>query len=189
MCPAPEPRSRTMPALPSLGFDLGEEPATGYAFLAEPSFEDKHHEPDQDQKFAVSAARTFLEVMPDLANDEIARQQLRSFCMPILPSCGLDVEKELDEDSFGAVLGQEASDPILRCTPILPETETEPKSQMTPAGQGVARPGREGRVRTRLRFSGRAELRRQAQRTRPGSEVCCKGGTDILGGHARCDRR
>ena len=187
MCPAPEPRSRTMPALPSLGLDLDGEPASGYAVLAEPNFEEKHHEPDLDQNFsfgctpilpeteselnsemtppphwlakglhvraekeeftpdyafvaepsadekyhAVRVARTFLEVKPDVTDDEIASQQLRSYSMPILPSW-LDVEKERDENSFGALVGHKASDPILRCDPILPETESELNSQMTP---------------------------------------------------------
>ncbi|CAE7893049.1 unnamed protein product [Symbiodinium microadriaticum] len=176
-----------MPALPSLGLDLDGEPASGYAVLAEPNFEEKHHEPDLDQNFsfgctpilpeteselnsemtppphwlakglhvraekeeftpdyafvaepsadekyhAVRVARTFLEVKPDVTDDEIASQQLRSYSMPILPSW-LDVEKERDENSFGALVGHKASDPILRCDPILPETESELNSQMTP---------------------------------------------------------
>ena len=132
MCPAPEPRSRTMPALPSLGLDLEEEPASGYAVLAEPNFEEKHHEPDLDQQFAVRVARTFLEVIPDVADDEIASQQLRSYSMPILPSCGLDFEEETeDEESFGAFVSHAASEPIPRSTPIFHPNLAEPVVRAT----------------------------------------------------------
>ena len=201
MCAAPQARSRTMPALPSLGFDLEGEPAPGLAVLAEPSFEGKHHESeesfgasasqresdpmlpgtpilpdmeeelesemtplpdwlvngfvrvekensapgdavlaepsfegkhhesDQDQKFVFRVARTFLEVIPA----ESASPQLRSSSMPVLPSCGLDFQKEgEEEESFGASASQRESDPMLPGTPILSDTEEELESEMTP---------------------------------------------------------
>ena len=119
ICAAP-PRSRTMPALPSLSFDLEEEPAPGYAVLAEPNGEEKLQEPDQDQRFVVRVSRTFLEVSLDVTNDdEICSLRLQSRSMSILPSFELDFEKEREEeDSFGAFLGQEATEPIPRGTPI-----------------------------------------------------------------------
>ncbi|CAE7323851.1 ku80 [Symbiodinium sp. CCMP2592] len=128
MCAAPEARSRTMPALPSLGLDLEEEPAPGLAVLGEPSFKEKHHESDQDQKFVVRVSRTFLEVVPDVTEDaELASRQLRSSSMPVLPSCGLDFEKEgEEEESFGASESQEAPEPILRGTPIFHPHLAEP---------------------------------------------------------------
>ena len=74
--------------------------------------DEKYHE-------SVRVARTFLEVKPDVTDDEIASQHLRSSTMPILPSLGLDLEEETEEEeSFGAFVGQAASEPILPGTPI-----------------------------------------------------------------------
>ena len=117
-----QPRVCTMPALPE--FHLVEEPAPGGA-VAQPSFEEKHFEPDQDHKLAVRVKRTFLEVIPDVIDDS----HLRSSTMPILPSW-LDFEEESeDEESFGAFVSHAASEPIPRGTPIFQVPEEEMESQ------------------------------------------------------------
>ena len=120
--PAPQPRVCTMPALPE--FDLVEEPAPGGA-VAQPSFEEKHFEPDQDHKLAVRVKRTFLEVIPDVIDDS----HLRSSTMPILPSWLEFEEESEDEESFGAFVSHAASEPIPRGTPIFQVPEEEMESQ------------------------------------------------------------
>jgi len=134
--PAPQPRVCTMPALPEFHFEEEEEPAPGHA-VAEPSFEEKHFEPDDDQKLGVRVKRTFLEVIPDVIDDS----HLRSSTMPILPSLGshtasepmlcpslgLEFEEESEEEeSFGAFVGHAASEPIPRSTPIFHPNLAEP---------------------------------------------------------------
>ncbi|CAE7850800.1 unnamed protein product [Symbiodinium sp. KB8] len=119
--PAPQPRVCTMPALPEFHFEEEEEPAPGHA-VAEPSFEEKHFEPDDDQKLGVRVKRTFLEVIPDVVDDS----HQRSSTMPILPSLGLEFEEESEEEeSFGAFVSHAASEPM----PILPSLGSHTASE------------------------------------------------------------
>ena len=125
MCPAPEPRSRTMPALPSLGLDLD------------------------------------------------GRARIRLCC-----SGRAELRREAPRARSGPELQFRLhSDPARNRE----RAEQRDDPTATLAGEGVARPGGEGRVHTRLRFCGRAERRREVP--------CCKGCTHLLGGQARCDRR
>ena len=106
-----------MPALPEFDLVEEEEPAPGHA-VAQPSFDQKHFEPDDDQKLGVRVKRTFLEVIPDVIDDS----HQRSSTMPILPSLGLEFEEESEEEeSFGAFVSHAASEPM----PIRPSLGLE----------------------------------------------------------------
>ena len=61
-CTTPEPRIRTMPELPEFHLEEEEEPAPGGA-VAEPSFEEKHFEPDREMEFFLRVTRTFLDIV------------------------------------------------------------------------------------------------------------------------------
>ena len=100
-----------------------ENSAPGDAVLAEPSFKEKHHESDQDQKLSCGwhghSWRSSQLRVPACSCEAAA--------CPSLPSCGFDFEKEgQDEESFGASEGQEAPEPILRGTPIFHLNLAEP---------------------------------------------------------------